>query len=84
MPSGPPSSGTARPELASFDIPGIASCTARESPFGDPEPPAAVLAPELPLCTDNAAMIAAAGYYHFEAGGVDGLALDVIPSLKLA
>jgi N6-L-threonylcarbamoyladenine synthase len=46
--------------------------------------PVPVLVPEPLLCTDNAAMIAAAGYYHFQAGKVDGLGLDVIPSLKLA
>jgi len=46
--------------------------------------PIPVLIPELELCTDNAAMIAACGYYHFQAGKIDGLDLDVVPSLKLA
>jgi len=46
--------------------------------------PIPVLVPEPVLCTDNAAMIAACGYYRFQAGKVDGLDLDVIPSLKLA
>jgi len=46
--------------------------------------PLPVLIPEPVLCTDNAAMIAACGYYRFKAGKVDGLDLDVIPSLKLA
>jgi len=46
--------------------------------------PIPVLVPELILCTDNAAMIAACGYYRFQAGKVDGLDLDVIPSLRLA
>jgi N6-L-threonylcarbamoyladenine synthase len=46
--------------------------------------PLPVLIPPLVLCTDNAAMIAACGYFRFQAGKVDGLALDVIPSLKLA
>jgi len=42
------------------------------------------LVPEPVLCTDNAAMIAACGYFRFKAGKVDGLDLDVVPSLKLA
>jgi len=46
--------------------------------------PIPVVVPEPVLCTDNAAMIAACGYHHFQAGKVDGLDLDVIPSLKLA
>ncbi|MFC1950346.1 tRNA (adenosine(37)-N6)-threonylcarbamoyltransferase complex transferase subunit TsaD [Chloroflexota bacterium] len=46
--------------------------------------PIPVLVPEPVLCTDNAAMIAACGYYRFQAGKVDVLDLDVIPSLKLA
>jgi N6-L-threonylcarbamoyladenine synthase len=35
------------------------------------------------LCTDNAAMIAACGYFRFQAGQRDGWDLDVVPSLKL-
>jgi len=46
--------------------------------------PISVLVPEPILCTDNAAMIAACGYYRFQAGKVDSLDLDVIPGLKLA
>jgi N6-L-threonylcarbamoyladenine synthase len=46
--------------------------------------PIPVLVPEPVLCTDNAAMIAACGYYRFQAGKVDGLDLDVVPSLRLA
>ena len=45
--------------------------------------PLPVLIPPPILCTDNAAMIAACGYYRLKAGRVDGLDLDVIPSLKL-
>ena len=45
--------------------------------------PIPVRVPKPILCTDNAAMIAACGYYHFQAGKVDGLNLDVIPSLRL-
>jgi N6-L-threonylcarbamoyladenine synthase len=46
--------------------------------------PLPVLIPPLNLCTDNAAMIAAGGYYRFQAGKIDGLDLDVVPGLKLA
>jgi N6-L-threonylcarbamoyladenine synthase len=46
--------------------------------------PLPVLVPPPILCTDNAAMIAACGYYRLQAGSADGLDLDVIPSLKLA
>ncbi len=46
--------------------------------------PLPVLVPEPILCTDNAAMIAACGYYRFQAGKIDDLHLDVAPSLKLA
>ena len=46
--------------------------------------PLPVLVPEPILCTDNAAMIAACGYYRFKEGKIDGLDLDVIPSLRLA
>jgi N6-L-threonylcarbamoyladenine synthase len=46
--------------------------------------PIPVLVPEPVLCTDNAAMIAACGYFRFKAGKIDGLDLDVVPSLRLA
>ena len=39
--------------------------------------------PELKLCTDNAAMIAAAGYYNFINGKRGELDLNAIPNLKL-
>jgi len=45
--------------------------------------PIPVLIPPAVLCTDNAAMIAACGYYRFQAGKLDDLNLDVIPNLKL-
>ena len=40
--------------------------------------------PPIYLCTDNAAMIASAGYYRFLAGTRDGLDMDVTPNLPLA
>jgi len=46
--------------------------------------PIPVLIPEPILCTDNAAMIAACGYYQFQAGKTSGLDLDVVPNLRLA
>lgn len=39
--------------------------------------------PELVLCTDNAAMIAAAGYYNYMAGKVSNWDLNAIPNLKI-
>src|SRR6266498_2446351 len=46
--------------------------------------PVPVRCPPLSLCTDNAAMIAAAAFYRFEDGRQDGWDLDVQPNLKLA
>lgn len=40
--------------------------------------------PRLSLCTDNAAMSAAAGYFHLLRGDIAGLDLDVQPGLRLA
>jgi len=45
--------------------------------------PLPVLIPHSALCTDNAAMVAACGYWRFQAGHVSNLDLDVIPSLAL-
>jgi N6-L-threonylcarbamoyladenine synthase len=42
-----------------------------------------VLIPPIKLCTDNAAMVAACGYYRFQAGQRDNWNLEVIPSLRL-
>lgn len=39
--------------------------------------------PELKLCTDNAAMIASAGYYNFMEGKTSGLDLNAVPNLKI-
>ena len=40
--------------------------------------------PAFSLCTDNAAMIAAAGYYRFALGHVSGLDIDVQPTWPLS
>ena len=40
--------------------------------------------PPLVLCTDNAAMIAGAGYYRFVRGHRDGLEMDVSPNWPLS
>lgn len=42
-----------------------------------------VHAPPVSLCTDNGAMIAACGYWRFQAGQRDGWDMDVLPGLQL-
>ncbi len=42
-----------------------------------------VYMPDLKLCTDNAAMIASAGYYNYILGISNDLNLNAIPNLKL-
>jgi len=39
--------------------------------------------PSMPLCTDNAAMIAAAGYFRYQKDGPGELAANAVPYLKL-
>jgi N6-L-threonylcarbamoyladenine synthase len=46
--------------------------------------PVPVLIPPVRLCTDNAAMIAAAGHFRYEAGDRSPLDLDAIPNLPIA
>lgn len=50
------------------------ACKERDIAFYHPSPI---------LCTDNAAMIGAAGYYEFMAGNRSGLDLNAVPNLKL-
>ena len=42
-----------------------------------------VYMPDMKLCTDNAAMIASAGYYNYINGKNDELNLNAVPNLKL-
>ncbi|MBQ3464197.1 MAG: tRNA (adenosine(37)-N6)-threonylcarbamoyltransferase complex transferase subunit TsaD, partial [Clostridia bacterium] len=42
-----------------------------------------VIYPEPVLCTDNAVMIACAGYYEYLNGNTADMTLNAIPSLKL-
>ncbi len=39
--------------------------------------------PEKVLCTDNAAMIASAGYYNYIKGNISDLTLNAVPNLKI-
>jgi N6-L-threonylcarbamoyladenine synthase len=45
--------------------------------------PIPVFFPSLPLCTDNAAMIASCGYFYLQSGHRHNLDLDITPNLKL-
>jgi N6-L-threonylcarbamoyladenine synthase len=54
----------------------------REAFKGQSEFP--VFIPAFSLCTDNAAMIAAAGYFRFALGHHDPLDLDVMPTWPLS
>ncbi len=45
--------------------------------------PVKVRFPPLQYCTDNAAMVASAGFFRWEAGDRAGWDLDVVPSLRL-
>jgi N6-L-threonylcarbamoyladenine synthase len=40
--------------------------------------------PPLKYCTDNAVMIAAAGYYRYLSGQVDTLDMDVLPTWPIS
>jgi len=61
---------------------GVASNKSLTQRFLDTSPiPVSVPPPH--LCTDNAAMVAACGYYHFQNGNFSSYDLDVVPSLSL-
>ncbi|MBI4330297.1 MAG: hypothetical protein HY673_03320 [Chloroflexi bacterium] len=47
------------------------------------ECPVPLRIPPLSLCTDNAAMVAACGYYRWQAGRLSGYDLDAVPGLGL-
>jgi tRNA N6-adenosine threonylcarbamoyltransferase len=61
---------------------GVASNKALRDSFMN-NSPVPVLIPAAILCTDNAAMVAACGYYRYQQGEVDSLDIDVLPSLSL-
>ena len=46
--------------------------------------PVPVCCPPLELCTDNAAIVATAGFFRFQAGERSGWDLDIVPGLRLA
>ena len=54
----------------------------RDTFLGQKELPGHI--PPLSLCTDNAAMIASAGYFRFSKGQRDLLDLDVMPTWPLS
>ena len=61
---------------------GVASNKSLTQRFLDTSP-IAVSVPPPHLCTDNAAMVAACGYYHFQNRNFSSYDLDVVPSLSL-
>ena len=60
-----------------------ANCFIREAMQSFEKDGVKVYMPDLKLCTDNAAMIASAGYYNFINGKTSDLYLNAIPNLKL-
>jgi len=61
---------------------GVASNKSLTQRFLDTSPiPVSVPPPH--LCTDNAAMVATCGYYHFQNGNFSNYDLDVVPGLSL-
>jgi N6-L-threonylcarbamoyladenine synthase len=61
---------------------GVASNTRLRQRIGEASPLPVLIPPPI-LCTDNAAMVAACGYFRFAAGKTDGLDIDVIAGLRL-
>jgi len=62
---------------------GVSANTALRSSI-ERSSPVNVIVPPIHLCTDNAAMVAACGYYHLLNGEVSSYDLDILPSLNFA
>jgi N6-L-threonylcarbamoyladenine synthase len=61
---------------------GVAANTALRDQFIKRSPIPVVIPPPS-LCTDNAAMIAACGYYIFSTNSSSGYEIDVVPGLSI-
>ncbi len=62
---------------------GVSANTALRNGIIDSSP-VDVLVPPIRFCTDNAAMVAACGYYHLSNGEASSYDLDILPSLDFA
>jgi N6-L-threonylcarbamoyladenine synthase len=62
---------------------GVAANSALRQALTDASPFPVIIPPPI-LCTDNAAMVAACGYFKLRSGQGEGLNMDVIPNLRLS
>ena len=62
---------------------GVSANKGLKERFMNENPGFEICIPSIKYCTDNAAMIGAAGYYDYLAGKRSGWDLNAVPNLKL-